>query len=56
MIYVHINNVEYFLPKKKENNLKFLSQIGKKIRSGSYVLLVGFGVGPSWGITLIKKN
>jgi 3-oxoacyl-[acyl-carrier-protein] synthase-3 len=33
-----------------------LSKYGKKIKSGSYVLLVGFGVGLSWGITLIKKN
>jgi 3-oxoacyl-[acyl-carrier-protein] synthase-3 len=32
--------------KKHKNNIK----------KGSYILLVGFGVGLSWGITLIKKN
>ena len=28
----------------------------KKIKSGKYVLLIGFGVGLSWGVSLIKKN
>ena len=32
-----------------------LSKNSKKIKRGQYVLLVGFGVGFSWGICLIKK-
>ena len=32
-----------------------LNKNSKKIRHGQYVLLVGFGVGLSWGICLIKK-
>ena len=33
-----------------------LNKHQKKIKSGSRILLVGFGVGLSWGITLVKKN
>ena len=42
MINAYINNIEYFLPKKKENNLKFLSLIGKgKILSKKIIDKVG---------------
>ena len=33
-----------------------LNRNSQKIKSGKYVLLIGFGVGLSWGISLIKKN
>ena len=33
-----------------------LNRNSKKIKSGKYVLLIGFGVGLSWGVSLIKKN
>lgn len=33
-----------------------LNKHKKDIKKGSLILLVGFGVGLSWGITLIKKN
>ena len=32
-----------------------LNKNSKRIRYGKYVLLIGFGVGLSWGICLIKK-
>ena len=56
----YIRNIEYFLPPKKENNLKLLKILGKDknlntIKSKEYALLVGFGVGLSWGLCLIKK-
>ena len=56
----YIRNIEYFLPLKKENNLKLLKILGKDknlntIKSKEYALLVGFGVGLSWGLCLIKK-
>ncbi len=33
-----------------------LNKYSKKISGGNYVMLIGFGVGLSWGITLIKKS
>ena len=33
-----------------------LNRNSQKIKNGKYVLLIGFGVGLSWGISLIKKN
>ena len=38
MTYAYINKIEYFLPKKKESNLKFLGLFGKKTHASKKII------------------